>query len=149
MYQLAEINIARLLQPIDHPQIAEFVDALDEINAQADQAPGFVWRLVSDDGNDAIDYRPYDDDRIIINVSVWRDVESLKAYTYRSDHVDFVIRRKVWFEPIKKPHIALWWVPTGAYPSVQEAVARLEHLQTHGSSSYAFDIAKPLPPPSE
>ena len=148
-YYLAQINIARLLKPIDHPQIADFVNALDEINAIADQAPGFVWRLVSNDGNDATEFRPYEDDNIIVNVSVWRDAESLKAYTYRSDHVSFFIRRKEWFEPFKTAHIALWWVPAGEMPSAEEAVARLEHLRKHGPTPHAFTITKPLPPPSE
>lgn len=148
MHQLAEINIARLVQPIDHPQVAEFVDALDKINALAEGAPGFVWRLVGDSGN-ATEFRPYDDDRIIINVSVWEDVESLKAYTYRSEHVEFFIRRKQWFEPMKEPHLALWWISAGQFPSIEEAVARLEHLRQHGASETAFFIAKPFAPPSE
>ncbi|MGB1250063.1 MAG: DUF3291 domain-containing protein [Candidatus Promineifilaceae bacterium] len=148
MFHLAQINIARLLKPIDDPQIADFVNGLDEINALAERSPGFVWRLVSEDGNDATEYRPYDDDRLIVNVSVWEDVDSLRAYTYRSGHVDFFIRRKAWFEPIKQAHVALWWVPAGQNTTLEEAVARLEHLRLHGSSPTAFSIAKPELPPS-
>jgi heme-degrading monooxygenase HmoA len=146
-HHLAQVNIARLLAPLDSPQLAGFVARLAEINALADRAPGFVWRLQTPEGN-ATELRPYDDDRIIVNMSVWETVESLHAFVYRSDHVAVMRQRRAWFEQMTDPFMVLWWVPVGHIPSVDEAKARLAHLRAHGESGAAFTFKRPFPPPS-
>ena len=136
-HHLAQINIARLLAPIDDPQIADFVANLDRINAIADAAPGFVWRLQTEDG-DATALRVFDDPMFIINMSVWETVEALFDYTYASDHVDVFRRRGEWFSKMDKPHIAMWWVPAEHIPTIEEAKARLEFIEKHGPTPQAF-----------
>ena len=116
--------------------MAEFVAALDPVNELADQAPGFVWRLQDEDGN-ATSIRAFDDDRIIVNMSVWESADHLADFVYRSGHLEVMRRRREWFERIQI-HLALWWVPAGHTPSVQEAEERIEHLREHGPTSYAF-----------
>ena len=144
-WQLAQVNIARALAPVDSPQLADFTNNLDAINALADNSPGFVWRLQSDSGN-ATDFRPYEDDTLI-NMSVWEDLESLHQYVYRSAHVEFMKRRKEWFERMKEAYTVLWWVPAGHIPSMQEAVERLELLKQNGAGPEAFTFAHPFPEP--
>ena len=141
--QLAQVNIARMLGPIDSEVMAGFVARLDDINALADGWPGFVWRLQGE-GNNATDLRPFDDDRLIVNLSLWEGLQTLKDYVYKSDHVNVFRRRKEWFEAMKEMHMALWWVPVGHIPTVQEAKERLEHLRTHGPTPQAFTFAKPF-----
>src|SRR5690349_8758764 len=112
-YHLAQVNIGRLLAPLDTPQLAGFVSQLDQINALADASPGFVWRFMDDLGN-ATALRPYpDDDRIIFNMSVWESLDALMAYAYRSEHTAVMRRRREWFEPMKEAYMALWWIPAG------------------------------------
>ena len=111
-HHLAQINIARLLAPIDDPRIADFVAQLDEINKLAEQSPGFVWRLKSDSGN-ATDVVFNDDPFVIVNMSVWESIEALRGYAYTSKHVDVFRRRAEWFEKMDKPQYCLWWVPGG------------------------------------
>lgn len=144
-YHLAQLNIARLNEPIDSPRLADFVANLDRINALADEAPGFVWRLQSEDG-DATDIRPFGDD-YLVNISVWEDVESLQRYVYRSAHVDIMRRKKEWFDRMRGSNLVLWWVPKGRLPTEEEARARLERLQAEGPSPEAFTFARPFPPP--
>jgi hypothetical protein len=133
---IAELNIARALAPIDAPLLDDFNAALDPINALADGSPGFVWRLQTDDGN-ATAIRPFEDDRMIVNLSVWESIDDLAAFVYRSDHVSVMRRRREWFERIQV-FMVLWWVPAGHTPSVEEAIERLEHLRAHGPSPHAF-----------
>ena len=141
--QLAQLNIGRLAAPLADPQIKEFVDNLDPINALAEQSAGFIWRLKGD-GNDATSIRAFDDDLMIVNMSVWRDFESLKAYVYQSDHTQFVRERKKWFSALGEMHMALWWVPAGHVPTVAEALDRLAHLRQHGETAHAFTFRKPF-----
>jgi hypothetical protein len=145
-HQLAQINIARILAPLDSPQMADFMNALDEINTLAEAAPGFVWRLKGDNNN-ATDYRPFDDDWLLVNMSVWSDVDSLKAYTYRSAHVDYLRRKKEWFEALGKPYLALWWVVAGHVPTIEEAKARLASLEQNGETQFAFTFKHIFSPP--
>lgn len=144
-HYLAQINIARAVAPLESPVLAEFMAALDKINALAERSAGFVWRLKDEAGN-ATAIRPYPDERIIINLTVWENVETLKAYAYKSAHVDFVRRRHLWFETLDMPYLALWWIPAGHIPSVWEAKDRLEHLRAHGESPYAFSFRKTFEP---
>jgi len=146
-YQLAQINIAKLLKPIDHPQIADFVNQLDEINALAEKSEGFVWRLKDENSNDATSITPFDDPKIIVNISVWKDTETLKKYVYNSNHVKVFVRRKEWFEKPTKAHMALWWIEKGKFPTVEKGKKRLEYLQQNGNSAFAFTFQKIMNPP--
>jgi hypothetical protein len=142
---LAQVNIARARAPLDGPEMAGFVARIDEINALADGSPGFVWRHPSGTG-DATYLRPYDDDRILFNLSVWRSVEDLRAYVYRSVHTEVMRRRQEWFEKFDGAYVALWWIPPGQTPSIDEAKARLAHLDRHGPTTTAFTFKTPFPP---
>ena len=143
MYQLAEVNIARMLAPLDTPLMAEFVAQLDAINALADASPGFVWRLQTSDGN-ATALRPYEDDLILVNLSVWADLPALSTFVYKSRHRQVLQQRSQWFERLNEFYMALWWVPSGHLPTVEEAKERLDYLRTHGESPYAFSFKKPF-----
>ncbi len=140
-YQLAQVNIARARAPLDDPIMAEFIALLDEINALADRSPGFVWRLQTESGNAAY-IRPYEDDRIIVNLSVWENVESLKHYVYRSAHTEVMRRRSQWFEKFDGPYLALWRVEIGHIPTIEEARERLDHLRKYGESDFAFSLKR-------
>jgi hypothetical protein len=143
-YELAQMNVARLRAPFDSPQLADFVGALDRINAIADGSPGFVWRLQDDTGN-ATALRPMGED-MIVNMSVWRDAESLNAFVYRSDHVAVMRRRREWFEKMDL-YMVLWWVPRGHRPAVEEGIERLGLLRSLGPSADAFTFGKLFPAP--
>lgn len=134
---LAQINVGRLRAPIDDPLIAPFADALDEINALADRAPGFVWRLQTDEGN-ATSIQVDDDELVIVNMSVWESAEALNDYVYRTDHTAFLRRRAEWFERSEGPTTALWWVDADHRPSPQEGMARLRTLRDKGPTAEAF-----------
>jgi Domain of unknown function (DUF3291) len=145
-YHLAQINVGRVLAPVGSPEIAEFIDALPEINALADAAPGFVWRLVGD-GDDATGLRPFDDDLMLINASVWESLESLRDYVFRSEHTAYLRRRREWFERMEEAYVALWWVPAGHIPTVAEMVEKLELLRANGPGPEVFTFRVPFPPP--
>lgn len=145
-FKLAQLNIAQLSAPIDSPALADFVANLDRINALAEQSPGFVWRLQTDDGDaTAIDYFGND---VIVNMTVWDDVESLHDYVYRSVHVEVMRRKKEWFHKMREAHMVLWWIPAGHYPSVEEADAKLRQLREHGPTAQAFTFKAVFPAPS-
>ena len=147
-YHLAQINIGRLVAPVDDPRIAEFVAQLDEVNRLADQAPGFVWRLQSDSGN-ATDVVYSDDPFVIVNMSVWDSVEALRDYVYASRHLEVLRDRAKWFEKMEKPHYCLWWIPEGHIPSVAEGRERLEHYQMHGATEVSFWFSQSYDAPAE
>ena len=126
--------------------MAGFRSQLDPINALADRSPGFVWRLQTEDGN-AMAIRPFADERMAINMSVWGTLEALQQFVYRSTHVGPLRDRKQWFEPIEGPILVLWWIPSGHVPTVAEALDRLEHLKQHGPSPDAFTFRTPFRPP--
>ena len=147
-YHLAQINIGRLIAPIDDPKIAEFVSQLDPINALADGAPGFVWRLQSTSGN-ATDIAYNDDPFMIVNMSVWESIEVLRDYAYRSDHISVFRDRAKWFEKMDKPNYCLWWVLEGHRPTVAEGRERLERYQTHGATPYSFWFSQRFPQPAD
>jgi hypothetical protein len=137
---IAELNIGRALAPVDSPLLDDFNAALDPVNALADRAPGFVWRLQTDEGN-ATAIRPFEDDRMIVNMSVWESIDALASFVYRSDHVAVMRRRREWFERIQV-FMVLWWIPAGHTPSVDEAIARLEHLREYGPTPHAFTFKR-------
>jgi hypothetical protein len=142
---LAQVNIARMLAPLEDQLMAGFVARLDEINALADRSPGFVWRLQTEAGN-ATYIRPYEDDRIIFNLSVWESVEHLKEFIYRSAHAELMRGRNQWFEKFDGPYMALWLIEAGHIPTVEEAKERLDHLRKHGESEFAFSFKRVYAP---
>ena len=146
MIHLAQVNIARMRGPLDSAVMAEFVARLDEINALADGSPGFVWRLQTDAGN-ATALRPYDDQLILINMSVWETPEALRDYVYRSSHAGVMRQRRAWFERFDGMYYALWWVHAGHIPSIEEAKQRLDELRAYGDGPRAFSFAKIFPAP--
>jgi hypothetical protein len=147
-YQLAQINIGRIMAPLDSPVMAGFVDQLPAINALADSSPGFVWRFQTAEG-DATALRPYDDPRILVNFSVWESVEALKQFTYKTAHVGPLRDRAQWFEKPTEAYMALWWVPAGHIPTIEEARDRLAHRRSHGDTQVAFSFTNSFPPPGE
>jgi uncharacterized protein DUF3291 len=147
-WHLAQVNIGRLRAPTDDPQIAEFMEALDRINTIADGSPGFVWRLQTDAGN-ATDIKPTGDELVILNMSVWESVEQLADYVYRSDHTAFLRRRREWFERYGRPYLAMWWIPAGETPTIDEALERLATIERDGPTPAAFTLATRFPPPSD
>jgi hypothetical protein len=147
-YHLAQFNIGRLIAPLDDPKIAGFVSQLGPINALADTAPGFVWRLQSESGN-ATDIAYSDDPFIIVNMSVWESIEALRDFAYKSRHIEVFRDRAKWFEKAAKPMYCLWWVPAGHRPTIAEARERLEHYQLNGATPYAFWFSQQFPAPRE
>ena len=143
-FELAQMNVARLRAPLDSPQLADFVGALDRINAIADAASGFVWRLQDDSGN-ATALRPLGED-VIVNMSVWRDAQSLQAFVYRSDHAGVMRRRREWFEKMDL-YMVLWWVPRGIRPTVAEGSERLSLMRSRGPTADAFTFGTLFPAP--
>jgi hypothetical protein len=134
---LAELNIARLKYPLDDPRIAEFADNLDLVNGIAERSPGFVWRLKDESGN-ATDIRGFDDPLVIVNMSVWRNAESLEHFVWNTLHKRFYIRRDHWFSLMLKQHFVMWWVDENERPTVDEAKSRLDHFDRYGNSDQAF-----------
>ena len=117
-YHLAQLNVGRLVAPLGDAEVAEFESALDAMNMLAEASPGFVWRLVSDDGRSSSFVPIGDDPQEAVNLSVWESIETLKHYTYRSGHKVYLQRRREWFEPHERPHLVLWWIPAGTIPFV-------------------------------
>lgn len=147
-YHLAQVNIGRIVAPIDSPEMAGFVSQLQTINALADSSPGFVWRLQTEAG-DATAILPYDDPRININMSVWESVEALKDFVYKSAHIGPLRDRLKWFEKPVEAYLAMWWIPAGHIPTVEEAKERLQIRRTRGDTADAFSFANPYPPPED
>jgi len=144
-YELAQLNIAIMREPLDSPSMADFGANLDRINALADNSPGFRWRLQTEEG-DATAMRPMGD-ATLVNMSVWRDAESLNKYVYQSAHVEIMRRRKEWFERMREAYIVLWWVRKGHRPSISEAIAKLQLLRAQGPTAEAFTFRHAFAPP--
>jgi hypothetical protein len=146
-YHLAELNIALLRAPLDAPEIKEFVDFLDPVNAHAEQMPGFVWRLTAPDGQSSSYVEsPFEDPLLITNMSVWTDLDSLRAFMYDTVHRYFLQNRRKWFERLERKPTVLWWVQAGHIPTLEEAVAQLNYLEQHGSTPSAFTLHEPFDP---
>ncbi|MFI7409230.1 DUF3291 domain-containing protein [Streptomyces sp. NPDC049627] len=144
-YELAQVNIARLKAPLDSPQLKDFVDNLEPVNADAEAADGYVWRL-QDDSGDATEISVFGDPWLIINLTMWRDTNALTAFMYQGRHREMLARRREWFERVQEAMTALWWVPAGHRPTVAEAESRLLHLRTNGPTPYAFTLRTSFPP---
>ncbi|MEV5841339.1 DUF3291 domain-containing protein [Streptomyces sp. NPDC051985] len=146
-FHLAQVNVGRLIAPLDAPESADFVALQPEINTLADRSPGFVWRMVDDEGEDATGVRPdEDDDLLLINCSVWESVEALRNFTYHSDHLRVLSRRREWFRRKTELHQALWWIPAGHVPSLAEALERVAMVRAHGPGPLAFTFRDIHPP---
>lgn len=155
-FELAQVNVGRLAAPIDSPQLQPFVDALDHVNAEAEASPGFRWRLKSDAEGDnvgatdivAFEFDHTDADAgVIVNLSVWADAASLRAFVFGGDHVSYLRRRREWFQPMKESYAVCWWVEAGHEPTTDEAEERVLHHRKHGPTAYAFDLKDAYPPP--
>jgi heme-degrading monooxygenase HmoA len=136
-YHFAQFNVAWLKKPLEHPDIADFRQAIDPVHELAEQAPGFVWRLIADGHGDATTLRPLGEDGII-NFTVWESREAMAAWVYRDEHGEALKRRRDWFHPPREPNSVMWWVPAGHTPILDEALDRLQYLRRNGSTPLAF-----------
>lgn len=146
-WAIAQINIARLVAPKGDPVVQPFFDVLDQINALADASPGFLWRLEGYGGN-ATDLNPTGDDRLIVNMSAWTSIEALYDFVYRSDHRPVMVQRRDWFERHQGAYQALWWLKTGEWPTPEEGLSRVHHLNQFGPTPTAFSFKSQFPPPN-
>jgi hypothetical protein len=151
--ELAQVNVARLAAPLDSPALADFVANLDPVNAAADSAPGFVWRL-QDESGDATAITAFEWDAegsigVIVNLSVWLDAEALADFVFGELHRSVLRRRREWFLPMEEAYVACWWVPAAERPTTQDAEQRVRHLRTHGPTSTAFTLRQQFEPPVE
>ena len=145
---VAQLNVGRLRAPIDDAMIDDFRNNLDPINALAEASPGYVWRLQDDAGN-ATNIKVFDDELEIINLTVWESIDALADFTYRSGHVEFLRRRREFFEAPSEPILCLWWIPAGSIPTVEDALARLAHLRAHGPTPTAFTFRHRFEPDAD
>ena len=145
------MNVARLVAPLDDPRLADFLAGLDPVNAAADAAPGFVWRLQTEAGN-ATDVQAFTWDAdgavgVIVNLTVWVDLDHLLAFVYSPQHRAVLRRRREWFVPMTQAYAACWWVPAGQRPTTLDAEERVRHLREHGPTAHAFGPRADQPPP--
>lgn len=150
-WHLAQLNVARLVEPLDAAVNDDFVAGLGPINALAEASPGFVWRLVDESGASSsyVEVPEIDDPHVIVNYSIWTDVESLRDFVTDSEHRAYLRRRREWFERATEPSVVCWWVPAGERPPVGDALRRLEHLRVNGPSPVGWPLHRPLPPPAD
>jgi len=148
-FQLAQCNVGRVIQPLEHPDMAEFVAALGPINEIAENTPGFVWRLEDDDGASTsyVEIPGNADPLLIINYSIWEDIESLRHFMFKSGHMAYLRRRSEWFEKLDRPTSVAWWVPSGTTPDVGVAFQKVVDLQENGPTESAFTVSRPWPAP--
>jgi hypothetical protein len=144
---LAQLNLARLAAPLTDPRLADFVAGLSKINAIADTAPGFVWRLVDETGDDATSLRPFGND-VIVNLTVWESVEALRLFAFKTTHLDYLRRRREWFVPYGDLYAVSWWISVDHRPTVEEARDRLDRLRADGPTAEAFTLRAPFPMPT-
>jgi hypothetical protein len=140
---LAELNIGRLIAPVDDPRVAEFMANLDRINGLGKRMPGFVWMMEGsgEPGTGNTEAKIDGDQQYVSNLTVWDSVEALETFVWGTIHKQFYERRKEWFEVLGEMHFVMWWVPEGHAPTLEEALERLEHLKNNGDSDYAFGWA--------
>ena len=149
VWNLAQINVGRLLAPEGDPQVQGFFDALEQVNALADASPGFVWRLADGEGAGATNIKPTADPQFIVNMSVWADAESLFDFVYRSAHTPVMAQRRGWFERSATAYQALWWIEAGTIPTISDGLAKLWHLDRFGPTPHAFTFKTRFPAPGE
>jgi len=146
-YHLAQLNIAAMREPLESPSMADFIANLERINNLAESSAGFVWRLKDESGGAATAIRPFGDN-ILVNMSVWETIESLREFAFRTAHAEIMRRRREWFARMAEVYAVLWWVPVRHVPSTEEAAQRLSHLREHGPTAHAFTFGSVFPPPS-
>jgi hypothetical protein len=149
---LGQLNVGRLVEAPDSATVAEFMNALPAINLLGESSPGFVWMLKDEDGPGAVGQRfpgHEDDERFIMNLTVWTDLESLQHFTTRSGHGMYLRRRREWFEKPDGPATVLWWIEEGHLPDLHEAADRLARLRRDGPTPLAFDLTQTFPGPSD
>ncbi|MFB9659647.1 DUF3291 domain-containing protein [Glycomyces mayteni] len=146
-YELAQVNIGRMRAPLDSPVMKDFMDGLAEVNAAADAHEGFVWRLADGEGEGATGFRFWGDEWLIVNMSVWEDPETFRAFVYGAVHRPYLQRRREWFEHLKEAVTVLWWVPAGERPTVEDAEKRLTMLREKGPTADAFTMKETFPAP--
>ncbi len=147
-YHIAQVNTAKMNADLDDPIMSGFVQRLDEINALADDSEGFVWRFQTET-SDATYLRPFEDKRVLFNMSVWKTLDNLRSYVYKSKHLELLRSKADWFTKLEEAHLALWWIPQGHIPSVEEALEKLRFIKTKGPSPDAFTFAKTYPLPNK
>lgn len=140
-HHLAQVNVARLRAPLDDPSMASFVRAIDDVNWLAEQSAGFVWRLRADPGPLTFGALP-GEDGLVVTLSTWEDVDSLRNFVTRTAHGLFMRQRSRWFVPTPGFTTALWWVEGGEHPPIADALARLERLRSKGPSPEAFSFRR-------
>ena len=147
-HHLAQLNVARAVAPLDSEPLRSFMDAIAGVNAIADTAPGFVWRLEDEDDEHpgATGIQAYEDPWLIVNLSVWESRDALWDFVYAGGHLDIMRRRREWFTALAEPHLVLWWVPAGEVPTIEQAVTRLDHLRAHGPTPQAFTFKHAFEP---
>lgn len=146
MYHLAQLNVARARFAMDDPRFRDFVDALAPVNLSGENSPGFIWRLQTDEG-DATGIRMFDDDRLLVNLTVWETLEHLKDFVRSETHMAIMRRRAEWFQKTDQATLVLWWVPAGHIPSPAEAEEKLQRLRREGPGPLAFDFRTTFPAP--
>jgi hypothetical protein len=146
-WHLAQLNVARAVAAYDSPELASFMDRLEDINALGESAGGFVWRLKNDDGN-TIGIGAHPDPLVVFNLSVWESVDDLYDFAYHSGHMDVFRRRKEWFGPFGAASMAMWWLPAGELPAMDEALRRLTLVDEIGPTPEAFTFRSRFPPPT-
>jgi hypothetical protein len=146
MYSLAQVNVGRLLAPLDDPLMAGYVALRPTVDSLARRSRGFIWRRTGP-GSTSKETDLYDDPMIIANVSVWAGLTEFADFVYRSQHLEVLKRGAEWFDPLDGPHYALWWVRRGHLPSAEEARERMEHLRRHGETPHAFSLTTTFPAP--
>jgi hypothetical protein len=143
--ELAQVNVAWLRAPLDHPSMRGFGAAVEPVHALAASSDGFRWRLESGPGHGVCVHT--DDGRpVFVNLTVWRDYPALHEFVYRTAHAGLLKRRSRWFDPTPQPSTALWWVADGARPSLDDALRRLRHLRTYGPTPGAFSLRRRFTP---
>ena len=148
-FHLAQYNIGRIRRPLDHSDVTEFVAALGPINTLAELSPGFVWRLTDEEGQSSsyVEVDGIDDPLIIVNYSIWNDLDSLKHFINKRRHIAYLRRRLEWLEHSEEATSVAWWVPAGTIPEVSEAHRRLLYLRAHGPTATGWPLTKPWPTP--
>lgn len=148
MYQLAQLNIARMTMAYEDPRMRDFINGLDPVNQLADSSPGFVWRMVTDESTEQALF-DFESQGWLVNMSVWESLDALKGFIAAPLHLSIMRRRAEWFAKLEEATMVLWWVPKGHIPSFKEAMAQLEHLRANGPGPEAFSFSQPFAPPGQ
>jgi hypothetical protein len=132
VHHLIHANVAVMRAPLSDPIMAEFLEQADEIDAIAQNSPGFVAQPSPPDEGQVYS------GRTLLNLSVWESVESLERFTRGGRHATALARRADWFKQDDRPNYVLFWAPAGHIPTEAEVKGRLDYLTAHGPTPYAF-----------